>query len=54
MSRLLRLGVASAIAAAAFVPVSADAWTCTPRGIQHETYSAAGHTVDAYGIYWVC
>ena len=31
MSRLLRLGVAAALAAGVAIPATADAWTCTYR-----------------------
>ena len=54
MSRLIRLGVASAIVAAAVVPATAQAWTCTPHGVQPHTYTVGGQSVDAYSVYWVC
>jgi len=54
MTRLLRLGVASAIVAAVALPVTAHAWTCTPHGIQPHTYTVGGQPVDAYSVYWVC
>ncbi|HEV2891349.1 MAG TPA: hypothetical protein VGX28_13335 [Frankiaceae bacterium] len=54
MTRLLRLGVAAAIVAAAVAPAAAHAWTCSPRGVEPHTYTVAGHSVDAYDVYWVC
>jgi hypothetical protein len=54
MSRLFRLGLASAMLAAVVAPATAHAWTCTPHGIQPHTYVVAGQSVDAYSVYWVC
>ena len=54
MSRLIRLGVASAVAAAALAPAVASAYTCTPRGVEKKTTTVGGQTVEYYGIYWVC
>lgn len=54
MSRLIRLGLAAAALAAVAVPATADAYTCSPRGVEEKTYTVGSVSVDAYGVKWIC
>ena len=54
MSRLIRVGLAAAAVAAVAVPATSHAYTCSPRGVEEKTYTVEGHSVDAYGVKWIC